>query len=120
MTKGVFYDQTSLKNCKRCDAPLNKEKLKGNLCMGCHYKETKKRRHNKRKAAIERLGDKCVDCSKTYPAGVYDFHHLGNKKDCVGTMIRDNLKLSTILEEVDKCVLLCANCHRIRHYSMEI
>ena len=113
--KRPAYDQTSLTHCKKCNTILDKNILKGNLCMKCHSKSGVARRHMKRKAAIERAGGICLDCKKSYPPAVYDFHHMGNKKDCVGTMIRDNLKLETILEEVDKCILLCANCHRVRH-----
>jgi len=115
MLKRPAYDQTSLTHCKTCGKKLDKNKLKGNLCMQCAAQVNVNRRRKKRDIAINHLGNKCIDCGITYPAAVYDFHHLGNKKDCVATMIRNNLKVETILEEVDKCVLLCANCHRIRH-----
>jgi hypothetical protein len=75
-------------------------------------------RKSKRDACIERLGNKCQDCNKTYPAVCYDFHHIDeNKDDNVADLIRNNKKLETIFEEVDKCVLLCSNCHRQRHFA---
>jgi len=115
--KRAAVDQTSLTNCKVCDAPLDKKKLKGNLCMKCHYQYMNNYRIEKRKKAIELLGDKCMDCGKTYPAPCYDFHHKYEKEECVSILIRNNRKLETILNEASKCELLCSNCHRLRHFK---
>jgi len=112
-------DQTSLTHCKECATKLDKNKLKGNLCMKCHYQYMNRYRLEKRQKAIEHLGDKCADCDKQYPSACYDFHHTDpNKKDdCVSILIRNNRKLETILNEASKCELLCSNCHRIRHFK---
>ena len=112
-------DQTSLPNCKECGCELDKKKLKGNLCMKCHYKYMNAYRVAKRNAAVEHLGARCMDCGNTFPYACYDFHHTDptKKDDCVANYIRNNRKLEVILEEASKCELLCANCHRIRHYS---
>jgi hypothetical protein len=117
--KRPAYDQTSLMECKKCSAPLDKNKLKGNLCMCCHYQETKKRRRAKRKAAIEHLGGKCIDCGHKYPEAVYDFHHIDptQKDGHVSVLIGSNVKLERILNEASKCELLCSNCHRMRHFE---
>ncbi len=109
-------------DCKTCGVPLplNEDGTKefaGNNCRKCASLETDKRRRKKRTAAVEFLGNKCKDCDNTFPEVCYDFHHIGDKTDDVSTMIRNNLKLETILEEVSKCELLCANCHRIRHFQ---
>lgn len=114
--KRKAVDQTSLPNCKECGAELDKSKLKGNLCMKCHYQYMKGYRRRKRTAAIEHLGGKCIDCGGVFPECVYDFHHLGDKEAHVSTMIKENRKLEAILNEASKCELLCANCHRIRHF----
>jgi hypothetical protein len=42
---------------------------------------------------------RCADCGQSHPATL-DFHHLDPAK-----------------EEIAKCVVLCANCHRIRHWN---
>lgn len=60
---------------------------------------------------------KCVNCGFSHPAAL-DFHHVirkaGNRK--VNELLR-NLALRKAMEEVQKCVVLCANCHRIHHYD---
>jgi len=67
--------------------------------------------------AIEYLGNGCFDCGRVYPAYVYDIHHLdGNTKlDNPSRLLRGDWEVAKA--ELDKCVLLCANCHRERHHS---
>jgi hypothetical protein len=52
----------------------------------------------------------CVDCGED-DIVVLDFDHLRDKKEAVTFMIHD-YPPSKILEEIEKCVVRCANCHR--------
>lgn len=66
--------------------------------------------------AVEYLGNCCFDCKKQYPLSVYDFHHLDPKEK--EFHIGDKRTWGESLQkELAKCVLLCANCHRIRHFE---
>jgi len=62
----------------------------------------------------------CVNCGFAHPAAI-DFHHVnpspGDKK--LFTLLRCN-NFSAALEEVKKCVPLCANCHRVHHYDERV
>ena len=79
-------------------------------------------RKNKRKS-IEYKGGRCVDCVKQGRDGIfsecaYCFHHTDptEKEYGISTLMqRKTWKLIT--DELDKCVLLCLNCHSIRHYT---
>ena len=117
------------KKCRKCDTELVVgENLchfdfdnHNYLCSPCQSKE-KQSRHAKRKLeAIEYLGGKCADCGGVVHPQAYDFHHVdpSNKKGKVTQMLRQN-SWKTIVEELDKCVLLCANCHRVRHATGEL
>jgi len=55
----------------------------------------------------------CVDCGERDPV-VLDFHHLHGKTFNINRAYQCSIK--RILEELAKCVLLCANCHRRREY----
>lgn len=57
----------------------------------------------------------CVDCGQTNPI-VLDFDHRDDvdKIDCVSRLIANTVSVETIQEEIDKCDVRCANCHRIR------
>lgn len=67
----------------------------------------------------------CADCGGIFPVCCMDFHHVD--KATKGVRVKRNGKAMTeilsgcsrarILEELDKCVVLCANCHRIRHHA---
>lgn len=73
------------------------------------------RNRERKKFWIEYKGGKCEDCSGTFPPCVFDFHHEGEKDmnpSSAITMSFENQK-----KELDKCILLCANCHRVRHFS---
>lgn len=74
-------------------------------------------RARKRKLkAIEYKGGVCIDCKQIFPPCVLDFHHLDMKeKDKQIRIIAG--KWEKVKIELDKCILLCANCHRIRHHE---
>lgn len=67
---------------------------------------------------IEYLGGKCKRCNHTYPNCVYDFHHRDPKQKeiLVSRLMKSNWDV--IKRELDKCDLLCSNCHRITHYEL--
>ena len=72
----------------------------------------------KKQRAVDFLGGECMDCGGKFPPPVYDFHHLNPKEKefNLGDILRRK-DFSTIEKELTKCVLLCANCHRIRHFE---
>jgi len=59
----------------------------------------------------------CFDCGRTFPYFVMQFDHrdAANKR-CVVTQMVGRAGTATILAEVAKCDVVCANCHRERTY----
>jgi hypothetical protein len=57
----------------------------------------------------------CSDCRNFYPYYVMDFDHRGEKMKNVSQM--RSSPLWKIKEEVAKCDLVCANCHRHRTHE---
>lgn len=54
----------------------------------------------------------CVDCGEADPV-VLDFDHVrGSKVKPVAYMIRRGFALATLVAELEKCEVRCANCHR--------
>jgi len=64
---------------------------------------------------VEMFGDRCHDCGGTFPHVCYDFHHTDPAKKTKIIAVMYQHKWSTVLQEVQDCVMICANCHRIRH-----
>lgn len=64
-------------------------------------------------------GGKCESCGYNKCEGALQFHHK-NPKEKDFTIANINFggqfNLETLLREVDKCELLCANCHAEKHY----
>jgi len=59
----------------------------------------------------------CLDCGKNYPYYVMDFDHItGDKVGNISHMIQSGATRK-IKEEVEKCEIVCANCHRERTYG---
>lgn len=61
----------------------------------------------------------CADCGVRFPHWVLDFDHLpgSDKRGNLATMINEGFSRETILEEIAKCELVCANCHRTRTHT---
>ena len=87
--------------------------------MGAKYKYVKKSIHERRKWLDTLKAIPCKRCGKTYPPYVMDWHHRNpeEKKFGVGSgSWRQSRK--KLEEEMEKCDLYCANCHRIIEYEV--
>ena len=60
----------------------------------------------------------CVKCGASHVA-ILDFHHLDptGKEEHVSTAAWKGWALDRLQTEIDKCVLICANCHRVLHWE---
>lgn len=57
----------------------------------------------------------CVVCGYSKHHAALHFHHTGEKHDTITRMLSRNTSMKKILEEIGKCVILCANCHAELH-----
>lgn len=60
----------------------------------------------------------CLHCSENHPACLH-FHHVSSaeKRFNISEAIRRGLRIETILSEIRKCEVLCANCHAKYHWK---
>ena len=78
------------------------------------------RERNKQKA-VEYLGGKCQECGYDKCIACLEFHHRDPKaKEYEITNILHSKGWPTIQAELDKCDLLCANCHREVEFSLDM
>ena len=79
----------------------------------------KRRRKKLREMAREYKGNKCIICGYNKCPRALSFHHIDPKKKDFTLSDRGLTRSwAKILEEIDKCVLLCANCHMEVHDGM--
>ncbi|MFA6304380.1 MAG: hypothetical protein WCV73_02400 [Patescibacteria group bacterium] len=81
-------------------------------------KAVDKRRKSLRLMAVRYKGGKCQLCGYKKCIQALDFHHLDPKKKDFGISesgtTRSWMKIKT---ELDKCLMICANCHREVHHG---
>ena len=89
-------------------------------CKKCFNAYCTRRWINTKIRAIEYKGSSCENCGKSYPVlpyPVFDFHHIvPSEKDVDWSKLRRR-SWSRIVKELDKCKLLCSNCHRMHHHN---
>ena len=75
-------------------------------------KKVSERRKKLREQALEYLGGKCNMCGYKKSSHALSFHHIDPKTKSFGISMRGMTRSwKKIEEELQKCVLLCANCH---------
>ena len=109
--------------CPRCKTEklitefYSKRNEDGNssYCKPCTTEQTLERQRELKRLAIEYKGGQCGQCGYDKCPGAMEFHHVGHKDFTIA-----NARLTSfakIKDELDKCVLLCSNCHREEHYD---
>ena len=70
---------------------------------------------------VARLGGKCVFCGYSRDLQALDFHHVDEKSKKFGLSERGLTRSwEKISAELDKCILVCANCHREIHSGLRL
>jgi hypothetical protein len=77
-------------------------------------KVARQRQMNMKRDLVRRSKDKpCMDCGQSFPTECMDFDHRLNKLFNIGQSLA-RYGLLTIENEIAKCDVVCACCHRIR------
>ncbi|HCR71839.1 MAG TPA: hypothetical protein DIW23_10375 [Anaerolineae bacterium] len=102
--------------CRDCHKPFRRNWYENNKER--HLEQVKQRKHEARRVAREfalqyLCEHPCIVCGESDPR-VLEFHHYNNKHRALSVMIAGGYPVKTIQKEIDKCDVLCANCHRKR------
>ena len=90
-------------------------------CVRCESEKVQKRRTKLKQIAIDYMGGKCGHCGYGKCSAALEFHHKDPTQKDFGiaykgrTMSEEKMKA-----ELDKCVMLCANCHREEHVRLRL
>lgn len=88
------------------------------VCKKCMQKSNKKCRLNKKIHFIKKMGGECTNCKIKLTENnwsIFDFHHIDPSQKEVSWSTLRNWSNDKIEKELNKCTLLCANCHRLLH-----
>jgi hypothetical protein len=94
-------------------------------CLNCkkeYQREYMRDHRRRRKDIVDSIKDvPCSDCGVRYPSFVMDLDHVrGKKLFHVAQGVVTAYKIQTILDEIAKCEVVCANCHRIRTHNRKL
>jgi len=136
--------KTKICSCCKKELPLsefnkNKSRKDGlnNICRECSKESSKKyylanKEEHKKNVNLNRTEYRkrnskyiyeykkkcgCKYCDEKEPVAL-DFHHLRDKKFLVGQMTQHSLE--KLKEEIDKCEVICSNCHRKLHAGIKL
>ncbi|MCE5317411.1 MAG: HNH endonuclease [Parachlamydia sp.] len=89
-------------------------------CRKCTSIITVKRLQNNKRIAVDYKGGKCSICGYNKCIDCLDFHHIDpDEKDfCISQ--HKGMLLENIKHELDKCILVCRNCHGEIHNKENI
>lgn len=94
----------------------NRERWK---CLKCQAEATQKCRDKLKIMAIAYKGGSCQCCNYNRYVGALEFHHLNPDEKDFGIASRGYTRSwERNKAELDKCVLVCANCHREIHANI--
>ena len=103
--------------CRECQKGFRKNWYEGDA-RERHLENVQARKKVVREQAREYVYDylsthPCIECGESNPV-VLEFHHRGGKDKAVSELVGGGYSIATIQAEIDKCDVLCANCHRKR------
>jgi len=114
------YKEGDTKYCPSCNKDLDinlfyfwgKNKKYAAYCGECDKVKNTERQINMKAKCVEYKGGKCLLCGYNKYYGALQFHHLNPKeKDFAISNARTSTLNERVIKELDKCVLLCGNCH---------
>ena len=122
----ITINGAEFKNCPRCkEIKILKDEfsLQGNgyyysWCKECQKENIYDRQIKRKTECVNYKGGKCIVCSYNKYIGSLDFHHLDPSQKEFNIARLKGYKLSTLTNELDKCVLLCKNCHSEFHHGL--
>ena len=72
----------------------------------------KKSKQENRDYIYNFLSNSCCNTCGEKDILVLEFDHLHNKKHNISEMISSGISVENLKKEIEKCQVLCANCHR--------
>lgn len=98
--------------CRQCTRHKDRQRYKRN--KGSILEDRRNRKEAVQIQVWEFLEQtRCTDCGEDNPI-VLEFDHQRDKEYIISNMIRSGYSWESIKQEIDKCEVRCANCHRKR------
>ena len=122
--ENIFKLRAEGKSYREIQAELGCSKGTIAYHLGENQKERYHQRTNRRRTELSRkiwdIKEKsgCIDCGEKYPHFMLEFDHLpGYEKIESPNYLARTYSLEKAMQEIEKCEIVCANCHKIRTWN---
>lgn len=116
--------EEGFKTCPKCHKKLSLDlfytRRRGepdSYCIQCSNRYGRGKLRSVKQQCVDYKGGKCELCGYSRCLAALDFHHTDPAKKKFSISQLRHCEFSFLKDEVDKCILLCANCHREMHYE---
>lgn len=106
----------SMTQCVLCERKYAYERHRGHRPTVCNSCNANRKRRSVKLKAIAYKGGKCEVCGYDKCPGALQFHHRDPKKKDFIIGVAQSRAWSVLRKELNKCALLCANCHAELRY----
>jgi hypothetical protein len=103
------------RQCKECFKAYSREHYKKN--KGAYLERNRTQRRRNRQKVMELKDRPCTDCGGTFPPIVMEFDHREPETKEFSIGRGPFAWLKKVQAELEKCDLVCANCHKLRTHT---
>jgi hypothetical protein len=103
------------RKCDSCQRDYIYEKSKGHKATRCNSCTQSERRKARKRRLVDLKGGQCEKCGYSKSLAGLHFHHKDPTIKEFEIKHVFGMKMDTLLREIEKCSLLCANCHAEEH-----
>lgn len=101
--------------CKSCSRKYKYNRKQGHTKTRCNSCLVNDRRFKVKKQCVEYKGGACQECGYNKCSRALVFHHLNESEKCFEISGSHSRSWEIIQQELDKCIMICANCHAELH-----
>jgi ribosomal protein L30E len=106
--------------CTLCSREYRYTQKAGHAKTICNSCMVNNRRFQRKERCVEYKGGCCVRCGYHKSTRALSFHHVDATKKDFSIGGAHSRQWESIKAELDKCLLLCANCHMEVHEQLEL
>ena len=122
----ILINDIQFKKCPKCEGVKNLQNefytsKNGDVhgwCKPCNNKITYEKQLARKVECVKYKGGKCIVCNYDKYIGALDFHHINPEEKEFNIAQLRSYSLEFLTKELNKCVLLCKNCHAEVHHGL--
>ena len=108
-----------MSECIECGRSFEYKRNKGGTKTVCNSCYVNRRRFKIKEQAVAYCGGKCSRCGYDKCNAALEFHHVDESTKSFEISGSHSRSWKAIENELDKCIMVCANCHRELHAEQQ-